>query len=207
MLIRVVISSGIDSTRGQLGLTFKMLSEDSVSWQKLSSDRNLLESEVAKTFAMDGVVKQTARFASEDIIYNDVFFPKGTVVFPTVSIPNIQEPDAQALTFGRGLHYCLGASLAIVIVEETMSILSRQFPNVTCDEGVEYKESHRSSAGFISLPIKLKEVMNTEENIEELSIKLEIAIAMILNSEKYQSFSRNDVLKLIEKSFKSVIHN
>jgi cytochrome P450 len=156
MLVRVILASGIDTARGQLGLSFKMLANDKKNWKRLSEDSSLLKEMVDKSFRLDGVIKNLGRFASEDIVYRGILFPKGTLVFPSISVPNIQEQNAPALTFGRGIHYCLGASLATIIVEETMSCLSKTFPDISISDDMIYKDSHRSSAGLISIVVNRK---------------------------------------------------
>jgi cytochrome P450 len=156
MLTRVVLASGVDTGRSQLGLTFNNLARKKEIWNRLPIEQELLKSEVNETFNMNGVIKQLGRFASEDIEYNGILFPKGTIVFPSISIPNINEPDEPVLTFGRGIHYCLGAALASVIVEETMGIVSKLFPDIEILDNLGYKESHRSSAGFVSIPVQRK---------------------------------------------------
>jgi cytochrome P450 len=151
MLVRVILASGIDTGRGQLGLSFKMFANDKETWKNLSKDDDLLKKMVDKSFRLDGVIKNLGRFASEDIVYRGILFPKGTLVFPSISVPNIQEQNSPALTFGRGIHYCLGASLASVIVEETMLCLSKTFPDISISNDMIYKDSHRSSAGLVSM--------------------------------------------------------
>jgi cytochrome P450 len=156
MLVRVILASGIDTTRGQLGLSFKMLANDKDNWKNLHGDQDLLKKMVDKSFRLDGVIKNVGRFASEDIVYRGILFPKGTLVFPSISVPNIQEQNAPALTFGRGIHHCLGASLASVIVEETISCLSKTFPDISISDDMIYKDSYRSSAGLVSMVVNRK---------------------------------------------------
>ena len=156
MLVRVMLASGIETTRGQLGLSFKMLVNDKDNWKRFHEDKDLLKEMIDKSFRLDGVIKNVGRFASEDIVYRGILFPKGTLVFPSISVPNIQEQNAPALTFGRGIHHCLGASLALIIVEETISCLSKTFPDVSISDDMIYKDSHRSSAGLISIVVNRK---------------------------------------------------
>jgi len=155
MLIRVILSSGIDTGRGQLGLSFKALINNRDVWIEIGKNKETLESEVINTFHLDGVIKHLGRFASEDIEYRNFLFPKGTIVFPSISIPNIQEPDKKSLTFGRGIHYCLGASLSIALAEETFSILSKKFPNIEFASDIIYNEIHRSRNRPVSMPVIL----------------------------------------------------
>lgn len=69
-----------------------------------------------------GAVRATGRYASEDIEYRGVLFPKGTLVFPSFLAGNFDpqvwdEPERfditierrkGQLTFGTGSHGCLG---------------------------------------------------------------------------------------------------
>jgi cytochrome P450 len=166
MLIRVILASGTDTGCGQLGLTFKALSSDLFTWKKISNNEEILKEHVAKCLILDGVIKQAGRIASEDIEYNGVLFPKGTIVFTSISIPNIQEPDSRPLTFGRGIHYCLGAAIAVVLVEETMSALANKFPNIKITDRVIYSTTPRTTNRADSMPVLTNYILDNNSFVD-----------------------------------------
>jgi cytochrome P450 len=66
---------------------------------------------------------------------------------------NAQRPRARALTFGAGVHYCLGANLARLELEEGLSFLARKMPRLELD-GEPVFESILGIYGLAELPIR-----------------------------------------------------
>jgi cytochrome P450 len=62
-------------------------------------------------------------------------------------------PKARALTFGAGVHYCLGANLARLELEEGLSFLARNMPRIELD-GEPVFESILGIYGLAELPIR-----------------------------------------------------
>jgi cytochrome P450 len=107
-----------------------------------------------KAMAFDGVIRNLGRFASEDIVYKDILFPKGTLVVPAITISNLYEPDRQPLTFGFGIHHCLGTALARFEIQEIFSILARRMPNFKI-KNTEHRETNKSIWGIKSLVVEV----------------------------------------------------
>jgi len=64
-----------------------------------------------------------------------------------------ERPKARALTFGAGVHYCLGANLARLELEEGLSFLARKMPRLELD-GEPVFESILGIYGLAELPIR-----------------------------------------------------
>ena len=64
-----------------------------------------------------------------------------------------ERPKARALTFGAGVHYCLGANLARLELEEALSFLARKMPHLELD-GPPVFESILGIYGLAELPIR-----------------------------------------------------
>jgi cytochrome P450 len=60
---------------------------------------------------------------------------------------------ARALTFGAGVHYCLGANLARVELQEALAYLPSQMPELTLD-GEPVYESIMGIYGLAELPVR-----------------------------------------------------
>ena len=130
MLNEIIIASGIDTTRCQLGLSSKTILENNL-------EKNNIKESLDDVIRHDSVLRGTVRIASEDIVYNNVLFPKGTLVYLNVVSGNFDpkvffEPNliiekrsdiAKTLSFGSGLHYCLGHALAKAEIEEGLKVL------------------------------------------------------------------------------------
>ncbi|MCX6515170.1 MAG: cytochrome P450 [Actinobacteria bacterium] len=169
MMVDAVIVGGTDTTRNQLGLALALFAEYPEQWALLGKDPSLAQRAVEEVLRFSGAVGGTIRFASEDIEYNGVLFPKGTFmstsmstgnydksVFPTPETFDItREPVGQPhLSLGAGIHYCLGASLARAELQEAFTVLSQRMLNLELDGPVIYKPSNVGIFGPASLPVK-----------------------------------------------------
>ena len=113
-------------------------------------------------------VRGTVRVAAEDVEYRGVLFPKGTFVSFSLSSSNrdgaaFAEPDtfditverdAPQLTFGWGIHHCLGAGLARIELQEGLSALSQRLPDLVVNGEVEWKPATFGIWGPVSLPVR-----------------------------------------------------
>jgi len=152
-----------------VGVTLALFAEYPEQWALLGKDPSLAQRAVEEVLRFSGAVGGTIRFASEDIEYNGVLFPKGTFmstsmstgnydasVFPTPDKFDItREPVGQPhLSLGAGIHYCLGASLARAELQEAFTVLSQRMLNLELDGPVVYKPSGVGIFGPASLPVK-----------------------------------------------------
>ena len=104
--------------------------------RRLREDPALIGSAVEEFLRYDGSVQRTARFAQVDLKIHDVQIERGQVVSALLGAANrdparFAEPDRldlartdnQHLTFGGGMHYCLGAPLARLEAQLAISTL------------------------------------------------------------------------------------
>ena len=168
MMVEAVIVGGTDTTRNQLGCSIALFAEHPEQWQLLAEQPELAGKAVEETMRYFGAVRATGRFASEDIEYKGVLFPKGTLVTPSLSIANrdetvfndanvfdiTREPAGQPqMTFGSGIHYCLGAALARAEQQEALPIMAQRMKNLRIDGAVTWKPSTVAIFGPENMPI------------------------------------------------------
>jgi cytochrome P450 len=168
MMVEAVIVGGTDTTRNQLGLAIDLLVDHPDKWSRLADDPSTASKFVEETMRVNGAVRGTGRVASCDIEYKGVLFPAGTIVFPLLAAanrdgavfpePNAFEPvgrvsDQPQLTFGSGIHYCLGAALARAELQEALPILARRMPNLRRGGEPRYKIATAGIFGPTSLPV------------------------------------------------------
>ena len=155
MMVSAVIVGGTDTTRNQLGLAVGVLAEHPDQWRLLADRPELAPNAVEEIMRYLGAVRSTGRFASEDIEYRGLRFPAGTIVFPSLAMANLDERVAPEpewfditrtpvkgqphLSFGSGIHYCLGASLARAELQEALPILARRMPGLRLEAPVRWK--------------------------------------------------------------------
>jgi cytochrome P450 len=168
MMVEAVIVGGTDTTRNQLGLALVLFAEHPEQWALLAQQPELAARAVEEVMRYSGAVRGTGRLASEDIEYRDVLFPKGTLLATGMAVANrddsvFPEPDhfditrepvgQPQLTFGSGIHYCLGASLARAELQEALPLLATRLPGLHLTGPVTYKTALAGIYGPTSLPI------------------------------------------------------
>jgi cytochrome P450 len=168
-MVNAVIVGGTDTTRNQLACSVALLARYPEQWRLLAEQPELAPRAVEETMRFLGAIRGTARFASEDIVYRDVLFPKGSFVAISTWAANrdpaawpdpetfdiTREPTGQPqLTFGSGIHYCLGASLARAELQEALPILARRMPDLALDGEITWKPDGVAIWGPASLPIR-----------------------------------------------------
>jgi cytochrome P450 len=169
MMVEAVIVGGTDTTRNQLGLSVALLADRPDLWKRLAEEPEIAPRVVEETMRLSGAVRGTGRFASEDIEYRDVLFPAGTFITPSLAVANRDAtvfshadaidvdgpaPDHPHLTFGAGIHYCLGAALARAELQEALPILARRLPDLAIDGEVTFKPATVGIFGAERLPIR-----------------------------------------------------
>jgi cytochrome P450 len=105
------------------------------------------------------------RFPTEDIVLgDDVVIPAGDTVLLSVSSAN-RDPQAGAsashVTFGHGVHYCLGAPLARLEVRIALWALLTRLPDLALavsPEDLAWRSSHRQRA-LAALPVTPGQVL------------------------------------------------
>ena len=168
MMVEAVIIGGTDTTRNQLALAVDLLLQHPNEWALLGDHPELAPKFVEETMRLNGAVRGTGRVASCDIEYKGVLFPTGTIVFPGLATANRDEavfadPDAfnpagrdstqPQLTFGSGIHYCLGAALARAELQEALPILAARMPRIRRNGEPRYKIATAGIFGPTSLPV------------------------------------------------------
>jgi cytochrome P450 len=163
-----VLMAGTDTTRNQLACALALFAEHPDQWALLVERPELAPRAVEEAMRFLGAVRGTVRFAPEDIEFRDVLFPKGTLVSVFLAGANrdpdtYEEPETfditrergvQQMTFGSGIHHCMGAALARAELQEALVLLSRRMPELATDGPVEWKPTTFGIWGPARLPLR-----------------------------------------------------
>jgi cytochrome P450 len=164
-----VLVAGTDTTRNQLACAVALFVENPEQWKLLADQPELAPRAVEETMRVLGAIRGTGRFAAADVVYRDVLFPEGTFVAPSFSFANFdaavfpasdhfditREPAKQPqLTFGSGIHYCLGAALARAELQEALPVLAARMPDLAPDGEAVWKSGFVAIWGPTSLPVR-----------------------------------------------------
>lgn len=170
MLAEAVLMAGTDTTRNQLACSVALFSEQPDQWAQLAQQPELAQRAVEESMRYLGAVRGTARFASEDIVYRDVLFPAGTLVSTSLAGANrdgeafddpdsfdiTRERDTAQMTFGAGIHFCMGAALARAELQEALPMLARRMPGLARNGPIEWKPSTFGIWGPAKLPLRFE---------------------------------------------------
>ena len=168
-LVFNVLVGGVDTTQSQLAHAMRLLAEHPDQWQALVADPDLAPAAVEEALRYEPITPFTARIMVEDVEYRDVMFPEGTVVMVCAFTGNrdldgaagdadafditAERGRARALTFGAGVHYCLGANLARVELQEGLAFLAQGIRGLELDGDPVY-EGVSGIYGLSALPLR-----------------------------------------------------
>lgn len=162
-LVLNVLVGGVDTTQSQLAQALRLFAEHPDQWSLLEADPSLAASAVEEVLRYEPITPFTARICLEDLEFRDVLFPKDTVVMVSAITANHEdveggfdirrEPSSRILTFGAGIHYCLGANLAKAELQEGLTFLSSRLPGLALDGEVVY-ENVQGIYGISALPLR-----------------------------------------------------
>jgi cytochrome P450 len=169
-LVFNVLVGGVDTSQSQLAHAIRLLAEHPRQWELLVRDPSLAEVAVEEALRYEPITPFTARILTEEITYREVLFPEGTIVMVCAFTGNRDlEPDgdeeaerfditaerdrARPLTFGAGVHYCVGANLARLELQEGLAFLSQHLGGLELD-GEPVFESVSGIYGLAELPIR-----------------------------------------------------
>ncbi|SCF08362.1 Cytochrome P450 [Micromonospora viridifaciens] len=166
----LLLFAGHQTTADFLGNATLALLTHPEQFELLRTTPQLLPSAIEELLRFDGPLPVASpRIATEDVEYQGVCIPRGSVVGVVINSANhdpahFADPDqldlrrvrGPHLGFGYGVHYCLGVSLARMEAQIGLSALLRRLPGLRL--GVPLAEVRRLPAaspfrGLLELPV------------------------------------------------------
>jgi cytochrome P450 len=162
-LVSAVLVGGVDTTQSQLAHALRLFAEHPEQWAMIAEDPSLAPRAVEEVLRFEPITPFTARIAMEDVEFRGVTFPEGTVVLVCAFTGNRDgepegfditvERNGKPLTFGAGVHYCLGANLARAELGEALAFLAPRMRGLTLAGEPEYG-SIDGIYGLDALPVR-----------------------------------------------------
>jgi cytochrome P450 len=171
-LVFNVLAGGVDTTQSQLAHTVRLLAEHPEQWQALVANPSLAEAAVEEAIRYEPITPFTARILTDDVEFRDIVFPRDTIVSVCAFTGNrdlrpedegpagpnafdIAAPRGRErpLTFGAGVHYCLGANLARLELVEALSFFAARVRGLELD-GAPVFEGITGIYGLTELPVR-----------------------------------------------------
>ena len=167
-LILNILVGGVDTSQSQLAHAVRLLAEHPDQWDLLRADpAGLALKAVDEALRYEPITPFTARIIINATEFRGVTFPVGTIVLVSAWHANREgvEPDAfeiaaerprsRALTFGAGIHYCVGANLARAEMSEALAFLAERVKRVHLD-GEPTFGTPSGIYGLEALPLRLE---------------------------------------------------
>jgi cytochrome P450 len=167
-LVLNLLVGGVDTTQSQLAQAIRLLAERPEQWAALRADPEALAPRAAEeALRFEPITPLTARLTIAESEYRGVTFPEGTVIIVCAFTGNrdadtYAEPHAfdltaardtrRTLTFGAGVHYCVGANLARAELGEALAFLAREIETLRLD-GEPQLQSVSGIYGVDALPM------------------------------------------------------
>jgi cytochrome P450 len=144
-LVLNVLVGGVDTTQSQLAHALRLFAEHPDQWALLAREPERVPAAVEEVLRHAPITPFTARITTAEVVHRGVRFPAGTVVMVAAWSANrdgagpdafditAERPGARLLTFGAGVHFCLGANLARAELEEALTHLAPRMPGLRLD--------------------------------------------------------------------------
>jgi cytochrome P450 len=147
-LMHTVLDAGFETTRTSISNAVELFATDPDLLDALRGDESLVTGMVEETLRLRAPVQAQTRILTEDHQASDgTVLPAGAHALCLIGSANTDErifPDpgrvdlrranaAKHLAFGGGLHHCLGAPLARVQLQKTVTGLVRRYSRIELD--------------------------------------------------------------------------
>lgn len=168
---RLLLIAGFETTATLIGNTLQLLLSHPQALAQLSADPDLLPGAIEEALRFNTPFQFFARIAKQDVVLGGQLIKAGQQVmtfnasgnrdesaFPHADRFDITRTTNRHLSFGHGIHYCLGAGLGRLEARVAIATLLRRFGGgLRLDEG-KAAEPLASFVlfGFSSLPVRFE---------------------------------------------------
>jgi cytochrome P450 len=167
-LMLSMLFAGHETTTNLLGNSFRRLLEDRASWEAICRDPGLIPNAIEEVLRFDSSVVAWRHKTKEPVEIGEARLPKDAklllllasanrdpAVFPDPDRVDIRRPNAREhLSFGVGVHNCLGAPLARLEARIVLEEVSRRLPSLRLVDNAKLNfTASISMRGPVSLPV------------------------------------------------------
>lgn len=146
----LLLSAGHETTTNLIGnAVLLLLSQHPQIWRDLKDNPSLIGPVIEETLRLESPLQMSPRSTTEAVELGGALIPKGARVFPMLAAAN-RDPSAVAnaehcdihrpnpashLSFGQGIHFCIGSSLARLEARIALETLREHLPNLRLAPG------------------------------------------------------------------------
>jgi len=145
--IGLLFGAGHETTTNLIGNGLLALHRQRDQWERLKADPDLIPNAIEELLRFDSSVQMTGRATVAEVEVGGVTLPAGESVVMLLGAANrdpaqYADPDRldvgrqniRPMSFGGGIHHCLGAQLARLEGELVFTALIERFPNLELPE-------------------------------------------------------------------------
>jgi len=164
--VMVVAGAGNETTTRLIGWTGKVLADHPDQRRELVQDRSLIPNAIEEILRYEPPAPHIARYVARDVELHGETVAEGNAMLLLVGAANRDDrryPDgdrfdihrevSQHLTFGYGIHYCLGAALARLEGRIALDEVLRRFPEWEVDRDNAKLSPTSTVRGWETLPV------------------------------------------------------
>jgi cytochrome P450 len=164
--VHLLASAGNETTAKLIGWAGKVLADHPDQRRQLVEDPALIGGAVDELLRFEPPTPHAARYVVEDAEFHGATVPAGSALIALVGAANrderrFEDPDTfdvlrnqgNHFTFGFGIHYCLGSSLARLEARVALEAVLERFPEWTVDEANAKRVTSSLARGWESLPV------------------------------------------------------
>ena len=143
----LLFGAGHETTVNLLGNGLLALLQNPNEYAKLRDNPDLVPGAIEEMLRFDSSVQMTGRTALEDVEVNGITIPKGDHIINLLGSANrdgaafdapesfrVDRKDVRPMSFGGGIHFCLGAQLARVEADIAFRSLLARLPDLRLEQ-------------------------------------------------------------------------
>ena len=164
--VRLLAGAGNETTTRLIGWTGKVLADHPEQLAELAKDPSLINNAIDEVLRFEPPSPVQARYVTKDVEHYGQVVPKGSVILLLNASANrderkFKDPDKfdirrkidQTLTFGHGLHFCMGSHLAKLEGRVALQEVLKRFPAWRVDWDKAKQARTSTVRGWDSLPV------------------------------------------------------
>ncbi len=169
IFINILAVAGNETTNRLIGWTGKVLGDHPEQRRELRDDRELISNAIEEILRYEPPAHQLCRSVTRDVEYYGETVPEGSVMMfiaaaanrdhrvfpPDGDVFDIHRAIAHHLSFGYGIHFCLGAALARLEGRIALDEVLERFPDWEVDTDAAVLD-FSGVRGWQTLPVAIR---------------------------------------------------
>jgi cytochrome P450 len=164
--VSVLSGAGNETTNRLIGWMGKVLADHPAQRRELARDRSLIPGAIEELLRFEPPTPHVARYVTRDLELHGQTVPAGSAMlcltgsanrdeseYPRAGQFDIRRENRAHLTFGRGIHHCLGAALARLEGQVALDEVLTRFPEWHVDWPNARRLLTSTVRGWESLPV------------------------------------------------------